>query len=298
LVTIGISTNSVQAADPVVDAVIKFKQDAYKELPATEAGVLFRLPVKQGDRVKAGQEIGLIDDREPQMQKKVAEYTLSGAIKRWKDDVEIKYSKKQAEVAEADYQQMLETNKLAAKAVTDVDLRRAKLDWERARLATEKAEHEQILAMYEAYTKQAELAAAELGIKRRTIVAPFDGEIVEILRKQDEWVNPGDQILRLARRDVMDVEAAVEQSAYDRSQVRNCEVAVEVELAGGRKEVLNGRVFYVSPVVRYDGKYLVRAEVPNREEFGDWVLPDGQPAKMTIHLNTGGAAPAEVTQRP
>ena len=96
----------------------------------------------------------------------------------------------------------------------------------------------------------------------------------------------------------MDVQGALLGREYDRNQVRNCEVTVEFELAGGRKETVKGRIYYVSPVVRYDGKFDVRAEVPNREEFGDWMLPDGLGANMTIHLNTGGAAPTEITRRP
>jgi multidrug efflux pump subunit AcrA (membrane-fusion protein) len=287
-----------QTADPVINAVVKFKQDQDKELPAKEPGVLVKLTVKQGDKVEAGQTIGLVDDTEPQMQKKVADYARAAAYKRAKDDVEVRFAKAQAAVAEKDYEKLVETNQRAARAVTDVELRRAKLDWDRAVLAIEKAGHEQELAKFEYFTKGAEYEAAEKAIERRAIVAPFGGEVVELHRKQDEWVNPGDPILRLARRDIMEVEGAVAQSDYDRSQVRGCNVTVEVQLAGGRSESLSGRIVYVSPVVRYDGMYLVRAEVPNREEAGDWMLPDGQPAKMTIHLNTAGAPTAELTRRP
>ena len=38
--------------------------------------------------------------------------------------------------------------------------------------------------------------------------------------------------------------------------------------------------------------YNVRAEVANQQEHGTWMLRDGLPATMTIHLGTGGNATA------
>ena len=89
----------------------------------------------------------------------------------------------------------------------------------------------------------------------------------------------------------MHVEGAVDQSEYDPHEIQGCEVTVEVELARGRKETVprpdhrrSARSFGC------DGRYIVRAEVANRQEHGNWMLRDGLPATMTIHLGTGGAA--------
>lgn len=290
-----VDRSATQAADPVVDALVKFKEDI--PLPAKEAGVLVSLGVKEGDGVQKDAAIGLIDDSQPQMQKKAARYARDAAVKRAQDDVEIRFSQAQAAVAEKDYELLLETNRRAAKAVTDVEVRRAKLDWDRAVLAIEKSGKDQELAKYEAWTKQAELEAAELAINRRTIVAPFEGEVVEVLRKQDEWVNPGDAILRLARRDVMHIEGAVSQNEFDPHELRGAQVSVEVQLAHGRTETVTGQIINVSPVLSYDGRYIVRAEVENRRAEGNWILMDGQKARMTIHVNPSGAA-AEVSRKP
>jgi multidrug efflux pump subunit AcrA (membrane-fusion protein) len=117
-------------------------------------------------------------------------------------------------------------------------------------------------------------------------------------RKQDEWVAPGDPILYLFRLDTVHVEGAVEQSKYDPHELQGCDVTVEVQLARGRKETVRGKITKVSSVVRLDGKFEVRAEVPNRQEHGTWLLRDGLLATMTIHLGTGGATSTDVTQRP
>jgi multidrug efflux pump subunit AcrA (membrane-fusion protein) len=282
--------SSAQPADPIVKGVIRVADQI--KLPAKEPGVLLQLDVKEGTQVRAGQVIGKIDDSEPQMKKVAALADYKGAYKRFMDDVEIRFAKAQAEVAHADYDQLIETNKLAEKAVAAVDIRKAKLDWEHFVLAIEKSIHDKELAEFEAMSKQAEYNAAELAIKRRTIIAPFDGVVEELKRKQDEWVQPGDTILTLLRLDTMHVDGSIEQSQFDPNEIQGCEVAVEVELARGRKATVRGKIVKVSNLVRSDGVYNVRAEVANMQEHGVWVVRDGLPATMTIRLGTGGNATA------
>jgi multidrug efflux pump subunit AcrA (membrane-fusion protein) len=289
-------SQSASSADPVLAGCLVKLQDDVK-LAGKEAGVLLQLNVKEGSQVRAGDVIGKIDDSQPQAQKDAAQAGYNAAYNKWQDDVEIRYSKAAADVAKADYDQLIATNKMAAKAVAEVDVRKAKLDWERSVLAIEKAEHDQKLAMYDAYTKQAELKAAQLAIDRRSLRAPFNGEVVSINRHQEEWVGPGDTILRLVRLDAMYVEGALDRTLYDPHEVVNCNVTIDVEMARGRKEQAEGRITYVSSEVRGDGKFQVRAEVPNRQEHGRWLLADGMKATMTIHLNTGGAPAADVSRR-
>ena len=290
LVQVGRGQSSAQPADPVVKGVVRVADQI--KLPAKEPGVLVQLAVKEGTQVKAGQVIGKIDDTEPQMKKVAALADYKGAYKRFMDDVEIRFAKAQAEVAHADYDQLIETNKLAEKAVAAVDIRKAKLDWDHFVLAIEKSIHDKELAEFEAMSKQAEYNAAELAIKRRTIIAPFDGVVEELKRKQDEWVQPGDTILTLLRLDTMHVDCSIEQSQFDPNEIQGCEVAVEVKLARERKATVRGKIVKVSNLVRSDGVYNVRAEVTNIQEHGVWVVRDGLPAEMTIHLGTGGNATA------
>jgi multidrug efflux pump subunit AcrA (membrane-fusion protein) len=296
LTSSGAAQESSQLPNPVVSGVVQVAD--HIKLPAKEPGVLIHLAVKEGSLVRAGQKIGQIDDSEPQMQQKAAGYAVAAAIKRWKDDVDIRYSDAAAAVAKAAYEKMQETNRLAEKAFPEVDMKQAELEWHKMRFAAEKARKEQELAKFEAYTKQAELDAAKLAIDRRVIMAPFDGVVEDLGRKQDEWVNPGDTILELFRLDTMHVEGAVDQSLYDPHEIQGCEVTVEVDMARGRKESFRGRITKVSAIVRGDRVYDVRAEVANRPEHGSWMLRDGLEAEMTIHLGTGGTAAAGVSRAP
>ena len=56
------------------------------------------------------------------------------------------------------------------------------------------------------------------------------------------------------------------------------------ELARGRSVDLSRQIVFVDPMIGPDGKYVVRAEVTNREENGQWLLRPGMKAQMTIQL--------------
>jgi len=295
----GLGLRPAAAEDPVVyGCLVKLGEDGDVKVPAPEAGVLVQLDVKEGSRVRAGDVLGKIYDEEIKAQLDAAKYALSRANKAANDDIQYRYAQKSADVAQKAYESMVESNQTAAKSVPEVEVRKGKLEWEAAILSAEKALFDQALAKFEYGQKWAELKAAELALQRRTILAPFDGEVVKIYRHQDEWVSPGDAILRLVRLDTMLVEGPVESTDYDPHEVGDCDVTVEVEMARGRKEQLEGRITYVSPMIRLDGRYIVRAEVPNRQDHGRWLLRDGMTAKMTIHPNTAEARPLNISQTP
>ncbi len=285
-----------QPGNPVIKGFVRVADQI--KLPAKEAGVLVQLTVKEGTQVKAGQIIGRIDDAEPQIKKNAALADYKGAYKRFMDDVEIRYARAQAAVAKVKYERLIETVKQAEKSVPEVEINEAKLEWDRAELSIEKAAHDKELAQYEAMTKQAEFSASELAINRRAIVAPFDGVVEEIKRKQEEWVQPGDTILTLLRLDTMHVDAAVEQSQYDPNEIQGCDVVMEVKLARDRKATVRGKIVKVSNLVRPDGVYNVRAEVSNIQENGTWIVRDGLPAELTVYLGTGGATTAATARTP
>lgn len=291
---LGYPVPAADVSDPVIDGLVKVQDDI--RLPAMEGGVLVHLAVEEGSLIRAGQNLGQIDDSMQRKSRDAAHYTLQGAIKRGKDDVEIRFAEAKSDAAKADFDLLVETNKIAAKTVTVVEMRAKELEWKAAQLSIEKAGNDRDLARIEAYAKKAELEAADLAIQRRVITAPFDGMVEHLYRKQSEWVSPGDPILHLFRLDVMDVEGSVEQDKYDPHELQGCDVTVEVKLARGRKETVRGRITFVSSVVRGDGVYDVRAEVANRQEHGTWLLRDGMPSTMTIHLGTGGAA--GITRKP
>jgi multidrug resistance efflux pump len=285
---------STQPSDPEIDALITVA-DVVK-LPAKEAGVLVHLAVDEGAIVRAGEKIGQIDDSAVQIQLKAAEYAAQAALQKSQDDIEIQFQKASAAVWKDEYEELRQSNRLAAGSVTDSDVRQAKLKWDQGRLGTEKTTKDQQLAVFDYHAKRAEVAAAQLAIKHRVIIAPFDGVVEEIFRKQDEWVAAGDPILHLFRLDTMKVVGVVDSTKYDPHEIQGCEVTVVVPMARGREETVRGRITRISTIERGDKKFEVGAEVANRQEHGTWLLRHLKMGRMTIHLGTGGRAAAGVSR--
>jgi len=282
------AATQVRAEDPVLtNCVVQFEDQVM--LPAEEAGALVQLLVKDGQEVAAGTVLGKVDDSMALMQRDAAQAAVNAAYQRYMNEVEIKYARAAADEAKVKYERLLEANQRSPGSVSDTEIREAKLRHRTAELQIENAEKEKELARFDGLVKQAELRLAELAIERRLIKAPFEGVVVSLLRHQDEWVNPGDPILHFARLNTMRVEDDLLVSQFDPHEIRDCEVSVEVKLARDRPvETFHGRITFVSPVVKGEaGRYRVRANVANRQEFGQWMLRHGHTVKMTIHLGTG-----------
>ncbi len=253
-------------------------------IPAPVAGVLIEMQMQEGTQLNKGDTLAVIDDREAAAALRIAQYGFEAAGKRAEDQIEEQYAKKAAEVAYYDWQQDMKANKDHPGAIPAIEVRQKKLVFQRSTLQIEKAQKDRELASLDANTKKAELDAAQMALNWRKITAPVDGEVVTTYRHQDEWVNPGDPILKLVRFDVLDVEGDVYAGEYDRGELLGRPVTVYVTKARGREVSVEGLVVHVSQLVQSDGSYVVRAEIENKREDQGWLIQPGVEAKMEIHL--------------
>lgn len=285
LIVVCLLAQNGTTGNPVLTpCLIKLKSQNEIRIPAQEAGVLIEMPVKEGTKVHKGDLLAKIDDREASANLQITEYALDSATKKANEDIEIRYAKAAADVAEADLKRDFRANATQPGAVPDIEVSRKKLDLRRATLQIEKAQKDQVLAGLEAKTKEAERDAAKMALDWRNIVAPFDGEVLDTYRHRSEWVNPGDPILKLARFNEMHIEGKANASNYDRIELQGKPVTITVARARGREMRFEGKIVHVDPLVLSDGSYTVRAEVINKQEAGSWLIQPGLRASMTIHL--------------
>lgn len=267
------------------------------DLAAPEAGILTHVTVRRGSSFSAEDVIAEIDSREAQQgyKRALAEYEL--AVKRSEDDIELRYADAQELVEQADYLADLEANAKLSDAVPAAELRKSKLEWDRARLGGEKARKDKILSLGDVRIKKAELDAAEIAIEKRQVRPRFDGEVLKLRREEGEWVQPGDTIAEIARLDTLQVNGYVYFDEHEPKALENCRVTVDVEVARGRVVPLTGYIVYIDPVAVFETKpkYLIRAEITNRVEDGRWLISPNLPARMTIHL---GDKNTDIGRRP
>ena len=82
-------------------------------------------------------------------------------------------------------------------------------------------------------------------------------------RHEGEWVQPGDQVLRVIRMDRLWIDGYLSAAAYLRDEIDGRPVSVTIELAHNRRVTLSGKVVFVSPRP-VGGKFSFRCEVRNK----------------------------------
>ncbi|MCO6046480.1 HlyD family efflux transporter periplasmic adaptor subunit [Aeoliella sp. ICT_H6.2] len=297
LIGLSASTLLAQSADsgnPVIeDCQLSLLPENEIEISAIKAGMLEQLNVHEGSIAEEGEVIAKLDDIEARMQLRVAQQKQQAAADRATDKVEEEYAEAAADAAEADLIDFRAANNAGVEGVVaPTELRAKELELTRAKLQIKKAFKDRQLAISDWRVAKVETEAADLEITRRRVTAPFSGQVVELFRKQGEWVDPGEPILKFVRYDVLQCDGYVNLEKYDPREVDGCEVTIEVHVGHGRLEQAKGRITYVEQQARNEGyfTYRVVAKVPNHVDRGRWALYPGLKATMTIHLGTANQA--------
>jgi len=264
---------------------------------AQEAGVLLTVPVSDGQSVRIGELLAQTDDRRAQVARETAEIELRAAQEKADDDIEVRYAEAAHDVARQEFENALEINRNAPKTVPKSEVRRRELAMKRARLQIDRSKLDLRVAKMSAEVHLANVKAAEQAVARRKILSPVNGQVVSVLIRPGEWVDPGDAVVRLVRLDRLRVEGFLDASRFDPAVVDQRPVSVSVESDAGRTEQFVGQVVYVSPLIQSGDKYRVRAEVENRTEQRHWRLKPGKTARMTIQLASPPATTARSADR-
>jgi macrolide-specific efflux system membrane fusion protein len=206
------------------------------EIPAQEAGVLTEVAVREGQRVQRGALLAQIDDQVPRLSAEATQAQYEIARAKATNDVRIRFAKKALEVSQAELRRSTESIERFAKSVSQSQLDVEKLTVERNQLESEQATHERQLALLESKAKEIELAAARAQVARRQILAPFDGVIVQIYVRRGEWVEPGQQAVRIVNVDRLKAEGFI-SAAQAAAELPGKSVSLEVGTGGRHHRV-------------------------------------------------------------
>jgi membrane fusion protein, multidrug efflux system len=255
-------------------------------LATDRPGVLAVVEPKEGDSVREGQIVARLMDDVAKASWEVAKLVAD-------DHVEIEYATKLNAVETAQYEKDLEANRQHLNTVTDIEVRRAKLDMEKSSLQIDKAEHEMKVNELKAKQAKAELETYH-------IVAPFDGVVTSVKKSRGEAVHQGDPILEIVNPAVVRVEGRVSEKEIWNVKV-GCPVIVNLSVQDAdlevEKQTFRGRIGFVD-VVANDSSFETRvwAEVPNPNN----VLRPGLKATMKILPISaeGGGLKTSMNSRP
>jgi macrolide-specific efflux system membrane fusion protein len=261
---------------------------AEADVPAQEAGVVTNMAVREGDAVKQGAPLAQIDDQVARMAERSAKLKYDVAHEKATNNVQVRFARKAAEVAEAELQRSTESVARFAKSVSQSQLDVERLNVEKTLLEAEQADHNQRVAALEMKSQQNELEAARVQRIRRQIVAPFDGTIVQAFVRVGEWVEPGQKTLRIVNIDRLKAEGFLPASDASESLL-GAPVRLMLELTDEPEAAFAGSVVFISPEVDpITGQVRVWAEIDNRARQ----LRPGQSVRMVIDKRN------EVASRP
>ena len=186
------------------------------DVPARDPGVIETVAVREGDLVKKGGTLVQLDTAEAALDVERAELELNIARQEAKNEVDVRFARKSLAVAEAELQRALDSVKDYPKSVSETELDRLKLTVERTRLEIEQAEHVLTVAEMTAALKENALETAKTKLERQTIRAPIDGVVVQVYRHNGEWLEPGQQVVRILRMDRLRARGFVSLAQVDR----------------------------------------------------------------------------------
>lgn len=245
----------------VSGAVIKAVEEA--EVPASEAGALAKVPVKEGQLVEEDDVIAQILDTDVKLTIQRAKLEAEIAGKKAANDISVKFAKKSTEIAKAELRRSLETNEKFPKTVSDTELDRLRLTVQKGELETQQAEHDLEVASLTRDVKETEQLTAQEQLRRRTIRAPFKGMVVDVHRRRGEWVQPGEAVARLVRMDRLRVEGFL-AAKLARQELVGSKVKVKIAGADGKEDEFPGAVVFVSPEIDpLNAQVRIWAEVEN-----------------------------------
>lgn len=260
----------------VESVVLRLLEEA--EVPAQEAGVVTELAVREGQRVKKGDLLAQIDDQVARLAADAAQAEYDIARAKAANDVRLRFSKKALEVAQAELRRSTESIERFAKSVSQSQLDVERLTVEKNQLEAEQAHHEHQVALLELKAQAHELTAARALVERRKIVAPFDGVVVQTYVRRGEWVEPGQQSVRIVNVDRLRAEGFL-PAAKVTPDLPGKPVTLSLIEAATATAAAAGTIVFVSPEVDpITGQVRVWAEIDNR----DGRLRPGQPAAVTV----------------
>jgi HlyD family secretion protein len=222
-------------------------------------GLVVEIPARKGARVKQGDVLLRLDDREHEAQTRLAQRALEAA-------------RAMAEQARLEAGQADRDWKRAEELARDRVVSETVLDQGRTRALTTQA----AVVAAEARIQEAEAAldAARATLAKTVITAPFDGVVLDVTTEVGEWISPSPPGVPIPPvLDLIDPDALYLSAPIDEADVARIRVGlpVRITLDAFRGKAFAGTLTYVSSFVetRQEQNRTLRVE----GEFQDRSLP-------------------------
>lgn len=253
------------------------------EIPAREAGVLAGLDVQAGDMIQRGQIIGRIDDTDARLNTVKAKREVDIAKREASNQLTIEFARKALERADLELANAEEAKRRVPTSIPDSRLDDLRLAMERAKYELKLSQYNVEVSQLQLKLKESGLQLAERGIARRQVVAPLDGQVVEVVREAGEWVEPGKTIIRVVELNRLRIDGYIKPE-HIHANLIGSPVTIRARVAGKQPIELAGKVSFVHPERKpVSGHARIWAEFKNT----GLKLSPGMSVVAAIHTKSG-----------
>ena len=265
-------------------------------LPALEAGAIVAIHVQEGQFITAGTIVGQIDDGLPHFELERAKMRYQNAFQAYKDVSSVLAAQKEYELARSVFEKNARLNKSGSRSQSEV--KESKFRRDIAKLKMDKANNDRQMALGEAKVELAGMDSVKQRISRHTLRSDYNAYVVEVFKKPQEYVNIGDDVMRLARMDQMWVQASLNAKSLNPADAENRPVTVTLQTANGSKETFEGKIDQVSLEYVSAEEYQVKIKVQNRKDVNSWMLRPFSSVSMVIHMDRDPISDSTSASRP
>ncbi len=271
------------------------------QVAAQSDGLIQELLTDEGQFVSKGDILLRIDSRVAAAELEVARKELEAAQKQAAQTADVEFAKKASAVATMKYNN---GNELLAKgSATQSEVVQLRLEAEKNRLAIDVSEVKRETDGLAAEVAAAKLDAAKVRLDLYSVLAPYDGVIVERLRDEGEWIRGGEPVLKLLHMNEMKVEVMIPLNElaktglnYSLLDFEKAPIKVIVKISPTQSYEIPTFVEFVSSEI-LSSNIRVSARVQNQKIGDTWLLRDGMSAEVEMQL-TSSQPVAQPVARP
>lgn len=260
-----------------VDGLVRLIE--YVDVPARRDGRLEKFVVKEGAYVQHDAILGRIDAAEARLTLERTQLEHQLAVERANSVIALKSARLIQEVSNGEFQRAILAKQAAPASISITEFERLRLEAEKSTNELTRLTEEQRFAALTAQSKSVEMQLARLAVEERQVLSPIDGIIVQIHRREGEWVHQGEKVIRIVRIDRLRVEAYVNlHSAL--SSLDNARAVFDVDFPDLPSQQFEGEVVFLNPEADpVNGQIRIWAEIENRGRL----LRPGQRGRLKVY---------------
>lgn len=237
---------------------------------AQSAGVVRQI-APPGQRMNKGEVAVSLEDALLRAEASAARRELEVAKVEAENDVDARFAEVSAKVNKQVLERSLSANKKFSRAVSQTEIERLRLEFQRSQLSAEQADRQAEILALTLNLKEDQVAVAELRLDQQTLRSPIDGVVVRVDANVGEWISPGQTLVKIVDDRTLRFRGLVDSYEILPDQINE---SATLQVINERDErnatpiaTVDVKITFVSPVIDPgSGLYEIHAELDNADQ--------------------------------